>query len=148
MIHGLCPKSAGEVVDLKRASAMVLPLDALWFGVVILVLAVFCIAPLMSARVFWILILLFIVVGLALTVVSMVSRRRKVVVPVSDEIRLLEYLRAHGIGGSLSEVADSLGLTEEKALELVMSLEAKGKVPAGSWSALMVGTERSDKEKD
>ncbi len=127
---------------------MVLPLDAVWFGVLILVLAVFCTAPLMSARVFWILILLFIVVGLALTVVSAVGRRRKGIVPLSDETRLLEFLRAHGIGGSLSEVADSLGMTEERTLKLIMSLEAKGQVPAGSWSALMVGSEPSNKGKD
>jgi hypothetical protein len=126
---------------------MVLKLDALWFGVLILVLAVFCTAPLMSAQVFWILILLFIVMGLVLTVISTVSQRRRGIVPVSDETRLLEYLRAHGIGGSLSEVADSLGMTEERTLELIMALEARGDVPAGSWSALMVGTELSDKGK-
>jgi hypothetical protein len=141
MIHGLCLKPGGEVVELKRVSAMVLPLDAVWFGVLILVLAVFCTAPLMSTRVFWILILFFIVMGLALTVVSAVGRRRRGVVPVSDETRLLEFLRTHGIGGSLSEVADSLGMTEERTIELIMSLEAKGEVPAGSWSTLMVGTD-------
>ena len=111
---------------------MVLKLDALWFGVLILVMAVFCTAPLMNAQVFWVLILLFIVGGLALTIVSRVSEGRKVPVTVSDEIRLLEYLRAHGISGNLSEVAGSLGIVEERALELMLSLEAKGDIPAGS----------------
>jgi hypothetical protein len=118
---------------------MVLKLDALWFGVLILVMAVFCTAPLMNAQVFWVLILLFIVGGLALTIVSRVSEGRKVPVTVSDEIRLLEYLRAHGISGNLSEVADSLGIVEERALELMLSLEAKGDIPAGSSKMLWDG---------
>lgn len=111
---------------------MVLKLDALWFGVLILVMAVFCTAPLMSAQVFWALILLFIAGGLALTIVSQVSERRKVLVPVSDETRLLEYLRAHGITGKLSQAAESLGIAEERALEIMLSLEAKGDIPPGS----------------
>ena len=118
---------------------MVLKLDALWFGVLILVMAVFCTAPLMNAQVFWALILFFIAGGLALTIVSRVSERRKVPVPVSDESRLLEYLRAHGISGNLSEVADSLGIAEERALELMLSLEAKGDIPAGSSKMLWDG---------
>ena len=56
---------------------MVLPLDVVWFAVLILVLAVFCTAFLMSARVFWALILLTIVVGLALTILSMVNKRKR-----------------------------------------------------------------------
>ena len=111
---------------------MVLKLDALWFGVLILVMAVFCTAPLMSAQVFWALILLFIVGGLALTIVSQVNERRKVLVPVSDDTRLLEFLRAHGITGKLSQAAESLGIAEERALEIMLSLEAKGDIPPGS----------------
>lgn len=111
---------------------MVLKLDALWFGVLILVMAVFCTAPLMNTQVFWALILLFIVGGLALTIVSQVSERKRIRVPVSDETMLLEYFRAHGISKSLSEAAESLGITEERALELMLSLEAKGDIPAGS----------------
>lgn len=111
---------------------MVLKLDVLWFGILILVMAVFCTAPLMNAQVFWALILFFIVMGLVLTIVSRVSERRKIPVLVGDEIRLLEYLRAHGISGNLSAVADSLGIAEERVLELVLSLEAKGDIPAGS----------------
>jgi len=111
---------------------MVLKLDALWFGVLILVMAAFCTAPLISAQVFWALILLFIAGGLALTIVSQVSERRKVLVPVSDETRLLEYLRAHGITGKLSQAAESLGIAEERALEIMLSLEAKGDIPPGS----------------
>ena len=56
---------------------MVLPLDVVWFAVLILVLAVFCLAFLMSARVFWALILLIMVAGLALTIYSIVSKRRR-----------------------------------------------------------------------
>lgn len=51
-------------------------LNALWFAVLILILAIFCIAFLMSARVWWALILLVIVIGLALTIVSVVSKKR------------------------------------------------------------------------
>jgi hypothetical protein len=122
---------------------MVLKLDVLWLGVLILVMAVFCTAPLMNAQVFWALILLFIVGGLALTIVSRVNERKKVPVPVSDEIRLLEYLRAHGISGNLTGVANSLGITEERALELILALEAKGDIPAGSSVAL--GADRGEK---
>jgi hypothetical protein len=111
---------------------MVLKLDALWFGVLILVMAVFCTAPLMNAQVFWVLVLLFIVGGLALTIVSKVNERKKVLVPVSDETKLLEYFRAHGISKSLSEAAQSMGIAEERALELMLALEAKGDIPAGS----------------
>ena len=111
---------------------MVLKLDALWFGVLILVMAAFCTAPLISAQVFWALILLFIAGGLALTIVSQVNERRKVLVPVSDDTRLLEFLRAHGITGKLSQVAGSLGIAEERALEIMLSLEAKGDIPPGS----------------
>jgi hypothetical protein len=111
---------------------MVLKLDALWFGVLILVMAVFCTAPLMNAQVFWALILLFIVGGLALTIVSKVNEGKKAQVPVSDETMLLEYFRAHGISKSLSEAAESLGIAEGRALELMLSLEVKGEIPAGS----------------
>ncbi|HUV51949.1 MAG TPA: hypothetical protein VMW64_02600 [Dehalococcoidia bacterium] len=111
---------------------MVLKLDALWFGVLILVMAAFCTAPLISAQVFWALILLFIAGGLALTIVSQVNERRKVLVPVSDDTRLLEFLRAHGITGKLSQAAESLGIAEERALEIMLSLEAKGDIPPGS----------------
>jgi len=89
---------------------MVLPLDALWFVVLILLLAVFCAAPLISARIFWVLILLVIVLGLALTVISMLSRRRQGAQDAGDENTLLEYLRSHGLGGKLSELAQGLGM--------------------------------------
>jgi hypothetical protein len=111
---------------------MVLPLDALWFVVLILLLAVFCTAPLISARVFWILILLVIVLGLALTVISILSRRRRGAQDAGDENTLLEYLRSHGLGGKLSELAQSLGMPEERTLRLLLALEERRAIPAGS----------------
>lgn len=111
---------------------MVLKLDALWFAVLILVMAVFSTAPLMNAQVFWALILLFIIGGLALSIVSKINERRKAPVPVNDEAMLLEYFRNCGISGSLSEAAGKLGIAEERALELMLSLEEKGDIPAGS----------------
>jgi uncharacterized membrane protein len=111
---------------------MVLPLDALWFVVLILLLAVFSAAPLISARIFWILILLVIVLGLALTVISMLSRRRRGAQDAGDENTLLEYLRSHGLGGELSELAQSLGMPEEKTYRLLLALEERGAIPAGS----------------
>lgn len=111
---------------------MVIPLNVLWLGVLISVLAVFCTAPLMSAQTFWILILLFIVAGLALTIVSLMSQRRRRLEPVAVDTRVLEYLRAHGIAGSQSEIAQSLGIAEEGVLEAILRLEAKGDIPAGS----------------
>ncbi len=115
---------------------MVLPLDALWFVVLILLLAIFCTAYLMSARVWWALILVVVVIGLALTIVSMVSNRKRAKVQVaSDETMLLEYLKSHGIGGNLSELAASLGIAEDKALKLLLSMEAQGTIPAGSTKA-------------
>ena len=97
---------------------MVLPLDALWFVVLILLLAVFSTAPLLSTRIFWVLILLFIVLGLALTIISMLSKRRLRTQEAVDENTLLEYLRSHGLGGKLSELAQSTGMSEEKTLRL------------------------------
>jgi type II secretory pathway pseudopilin PulG len=115
---------------------MVLALDALWFGVLILLLAIFCLAYLMSVRVWFALILVIIVVGLALTIVSTVSKKRRAKVQVaSDETMLLEYLKSHGIGGNLSELAASLGIAEEKALKLLLSMEEQGTIPAGSTKA-------------
>ena len=116
---------------------MVLALDALWFGVLILLLAVFCMASLMSVRVWFALILVIIVVGLALTIVSMVNKRRKEKTRVvSDETMLLEYLKSHGIGGNLSELAQNLGFAEDKALKLLLSMEEQGAIPTGSTKAL------------
>ena len=111
---------------------MVLPLDALWFVVLILLLAVFCAAPLISARIFWVLILLVIVLGLALTVISMLSRRRQGAQDAGDENTLLEYLRSHGLGGKLYELAQGLGMPEEKTHRLLRALEERGAIPAGS----------------
>jgi hypothetical protein len=116
---------------------MVLALDALWFGVLILLLAIFSLAWLMSVRVWFALILVIIVVGLALTIVSMVNKRRKEKTRVvSDETMLLEYLKSHGIGGNLSELAQNLGIAEDKALKLLLSMEEQGAIPTGSTKAL------------
>ncbi len=111
---------------------MVLPLDALWFVVLILLLAVFCTAPLLSARIFLILILLVIVIGLAVTIISMLSKRRRGAQDAGDENTLLEYLRSHGLGGKLSELAQGLGMPEEKTHRLLVALEERGAIPAGS----------------
>ena len=89
---------------------MVLPLDVLWFVVLILLLAVFSTAPLLGVRIFWILILLVIVLGLALTIISTLSKRRRGAQDAGDENTLLEYLRSHGLGGKLSELAQGLGM--------------------------------------
>jgi len=116
---------------------MVLALDALWFGVLILLLAIFSLASLMSVRVWFALLLVVIVVGLALTIVSMVNKRRKEKTRVvSDETMLLEYLKSHGIGGNLSELAQNLGIAEDKALKLLLSMEEQGAIPTGSTKAL------------
>ena len=116
---------------------MVLALDALWLGVLILLLAIFSLAYLMSVRVWFALMLLVIVVGLALTIVSMVNKRRKEKTRVvSDETMLLEYLKSHGIGGNLSELAAGLGIAEDKALKLLLSIEEQGAIPTGSTKAL------------
>jgi hypothetical protein len=116
---------------------MVLALDALWFGVLILLLAIFCLAYLMSVRVWFALILVIIVVGLALTIVSTVSKKRREEAQVaSDETMLLEYLKSHGIGGNLSELAQNLGIAEDKALKLLLSMEEQGAILTGSTEAL------------
>lgn len=116
---------------------MVLALDALWFVVPILLLAIFSLAYLMSVRVWLALMLLVIVVGLALTIVSMVSNKRRAKVQVaSDETMLLEYLKSHGIGGNLSELAVGLGIAEDRALKLLLSMEEQGTIPTGSTEAL------------
>ena len=116
---------------------MVLPLGALWFVVLILFLAIFSTAYLMSVRVWFALILVVIVAGFALTIVSMVSNKRRAKLQVaSDETLLLEYLKSHGIGGSLSELAEGSGIAEEEALKLLLSMEKQGTIPAGSVKAL------------
>jgi len=116
---------------------MVLALDVLWFVVLIVFLVIFCLAYLMSARVWLALMLVVIVIGLALTVVSVVSKRRREKMPVAgDESMLLEYLKSHGIGGTLSELAASLGMAEDEALKLLLSLEQRGSIPAESAKAL------------
>jgi len=114
---------------------MVLPLDGLWFAILILFLAVFCAAPLMSARVFLELILVIIVVGLALTIVSIVFKRRRAPQDASDKATLLEYLKAHGLGGSLPQLAESLGFSKDRTLKLLLSLEEEGAIPPGSSKA-------------
>ncbi len=115
---------------------MVLALDALWFAFLVLILVIFCSAYLMSVRVFWALILLVIVVGLGLTAVSMISKRKREKTQlVIDETMLLDYLKSHGIGGNVAELAQSLGLTEAKALKLLLSLEEQGTIPVGSVKA-------------
>lgn len=111
---------------------MVLPLDALWFVILILLLAVFSAAYLLGARIFWVLILLFIVLGLALTVISILSKRRQRAQEAGDENTLLEYLRSHGLGGKLSELAQSVGMPEDRTLRLLLALEERGAIPAGS----------------
>ena len=111
---------------------MILPLDAIWFLILILLLAVFSTAPFLSVRSFWVLILLFIVLGLALTIISILSKRRQRAKEAGDENTLLEYLRSHGLGGKLSELAQSLGMPEDKTLRLLLALEEQGAIPAGS----------------
>ena len=124
---------------------MALALDSLWFAVLILLLGIFSIASLISVRVFWALILLVIVVGLVLTIFSMVNKkRREKTQVVSDKTMLLEYLKSHGIGGDLSELAESLGIAEEKAFNLLLSLEEQGAIPAGSAEALIANTTADD----
>lgn len=116
---------------------MVLALDKLWFVILILFLAIFCIAYLISAPVWLALMLAIIVLGLALTVVSVVSKRRREKASAgSDETMLLEYLKLHGIGGSLSQLAEGLGIAEEKAVKLLLSMEKQGTIPPGSVKAL------------
>jgi hypothetical protein len=116
---------------------MMLALDALWFVILILLLAIFCTAYLMSAPVWLALMLAVIVIGLALTVMSVVSKRRRAKTQVaSDETMLLEYLKSHGIGGSLSELAAGSGIAEQEALRLLQSMEKQGTIPAGSVKAL------------
>ena len=116
---------------------MVLALDALWVGVLIVLLAIFCAASLMSVRVWFALMLVVIVIGLALTVVSTVNKRRRERIQLSsDRTMLVEYLKSHGIGGDLSHLAKTLGISEERALKLLLSLEEQGSIPAGSAEAL------------
>ena len=114
---------------------MVLPLDGLWFAILLLFLAVFCTAPLMSARVFLVLILVIIVVGLGLSIVSIVLKRRRAPQDVGDKATLLEYLKAHGLGGNLLQLAESLGFSQDRTLKLLLSLEEEGAIPPGSSKA-------------
>lgn len=116
---------------------MVLPLGALWFIVLMLVLTVFCTAFLMSVRLFWGLILAVLVLALALTMMSLFSKRgRERRESLREETALLEYLKSHGIGGQLSELSKSLGIAEEKILKRLRSLEDRGAIPPGSASKL------------
>ena len=124
---------------------MVLQLDALWFIVLILLLAVFSTAPLFSARIFWILILAFIILGLACTVLSVLSNRSRRSQEAGDENMLLEYLRSHGLGGKLSELARGTGMPEEKTLRLLSSLEGRGAIPAGSAKIFTASSPDADK---
>jgi hypothetical protein len=114
---------------------MVFPLDVLWFVLLTLSLAVLSTAHRLGARVFWALMLLIIVAGLALTAVSMLARRRVATQEASEQAALVEYLKSHGIGGDLSELAQSLGITEEKAMRFLLTLEQRGTIPAGSTKA-------------
>jgi len=111
---------------------VILPLDVIWFVILILLLAVFSTAPFLSVRIFWVLILLFIIFGLALTIISILSKRRQRAKEAGDENTLLEYLRSHGLGGKLSELAQGLGMPEEKTLRLLLALEERGDIPTGS----------------
>jgi predicted RNA-binding Zn-ribbon protein involved in translation (DUF1610 family) len=116
---------------------MVLALDALWFGVLILLLVIFCLAYLMSARVWFALMLLVIVVGLALTAVSIITkRRREAAESAIVETEMLKYLKTRGIKGNLSELAEALNITQEDALWFLTSLEEQGAIPTGSTKAL------------
>ena len=114
-----------------------LPLNALWFVILIAVLVIFCTAFLMNVRLFWALLLTVLVIGLALTVVSLFSKRgRERRESVREETMLLEYLKSHGIGGELSELSKSLGIAEDKILKRLRSLEDRGAIPPGSTSKL------------
>ena len=116
---------------------MMLPLGALWFVVLILVLVIFCTAFLMSVRLFWVLILAVVVFGLALTMISLFSKRgRELRESMREETMLLEYLKSHGIGGELSELSKSIGIAEDRILDRLRSLEERGKIPPGSTSKL------------
>ncbi len=116
---------------------MVLALDKLWFVILIVFLAIFCVAYLISAPVWLALMLALIVIGLALTAISIVSKRRRESTPAAkDETMLLEYLKLHGIGGSLSQLAGGLGIAEEKTVNLLLSMERQGTIPKGSAKAL------------
>ena len=117
---------------------MMLPLDALWFVGLILGLVIFCTAFLMSVRLFWVLILAVVVFGLALTMISLFSKRgRELSKSKREETMILEYLKSHGIGGELSELSKSIGIAEEKILERLRSLEERGMIPPGSTSKLV-----------
>jgi len=111
---------------------VVLPLDSIWFAVLIMILAVICTAHYMSAPVFWALLILIIVVGLTLAIISMMNKRRQARQDASDEGMLLEYLHSHGLGGNLSELSVSLSMSEEKTLRLLGLLEEHGAIPKGS----------------
>jgi ABC-type multidrug transport system fused ATPase/permease subunit len=116
---------------------MMLPLNALWFVVLILVLTIFCTAFLMNVRLFWVLLLTVLVLALALTMVSLFSKRgRERRESLREETILLEYLKSHGIGGGLSELSNSIGITEEKIIKRLRSLEDRGAIPPGSASKL------------
>lgn len=117
---------------------MILPFDVLWFVILVLLMAVFSTAFLMNAHIFWALILLFIVLGIALSLVSMVSKRKTATHDSNEENVLLEYLKSHGLGGNLLEIAQNLGLDKEKISKLLMSLEQHGAIPAGSSKAFSI----------
>jgi len=116
-----------------------LPLNVIWFVGLILVLAVFSIAYLISVRLFWVLILSIIVVGLALTVVSILGKRRLAAQEAAQRAALLDYLKSRGIGGNLPEIANNLGLTEEKTIKILLTLEKQGVIPPESSKAFASG---------
>lgn len=111
---------------------MALPLDAIWLAVLLLILAIFCIAYLISPNLFGVLILVAISIGLIFTPIALFKKRQQRKRHAKEEGILLEYLRSHGIGGELSEIAERLGLTQEKASKLLLSLEEQGLIPSGS----------------
>jgi ABC-type multidrug transport system fused ATPase/permease subunit len=111
---------------------MVLALDSLWFAVLIMTLVVICTAFYLSAPVFWALLILIIAIGLTLTIISTINKRRQARQDASDEGMLLEYLHSHGLGGNLSELSVNLSMSEEKTQRLLRLLEEHGAIPEGS----------------
>jgi len=111
---------------------MVLPLASVWFAVLILLLAIICTARYISAPVFWALLILVIATGLTLAIISTINKRRQARQDARDGGMLLEYLRSHGLGGNLSELSKSLGMSEERTQRLLGLLEEQGAIPKGS----------------
>lgn len=117
---------------------MVLPLDALWFAVLIILLVVFCTAYLMSVHIFWTLTIVFIVTALVLTIVSTFTKNRKEKAQLANySAILLEYLKSHGISGDISKLVKDLGISEDEVLKILLSMEKRGTIPSGSTKAFI-----------